>query len=157
MINGIVASWEFVRGVEVYSPLSGWGDTVHQSSTGSQRFRRARAFLHFLRRSKISLLFLDFLHSAVEQTPSWNHRRRESLSSSSGSAESNASDRALLDLDMVGNVKNVTNVVVVPRLKRFFVTLFVYLLTSANRVVDICTVLMCMMGGTTSLTIPKLK
>jgi len=35
-------------------------------------------------------------------------RWRESPSSSSGSAESNASDRALLDLDMVGNVKNVT-------------------------------------------------
>ena len=71
MINGIVTSWEFDRGVEVFSPLSGWGDIVHQSSTGSQRFRRARAFLPFLRRSKISLLFLDFLHSAVEQTPSW--------------------------------------------------------------------------------------
>ena len=70
-INEIVASWEFVRGVEVYSPPSGWGDTVHWPSTGSQRFRRARAFLLFLRRSKISLLFLDFLHSAVEQTPSW--------------------------------------------------------------------------------------
>ena len=71
MINRLVTSWEFDRGVEVFSPLSGWGDIVHQSSTGSQRFRRARAFLPFLRRSKISLLFLDFLHSAVEQTPSW--------------------------------------------------------------------------------------
>ena len=35
-------------------------------------------------------------------------RWRESPSSSSGSAESIASDRALLDLDMVGNVKTVT-------------------------------------------------
>ena len=42
MIDRLVTSWEFDRGVEVFSPLSGWGDIVHQSSTGSQRFRRAR-------------------------------------------------------------------------------------------------------------------
>ena len=108
IINGIVASWEFVRGVEVLPPLSGSGDIVHQSSTGSQRFRRARAFLLFLRRSKISLLLPRFPPLCSRADAILEFRWRESPSSSSGSAESTASDRALLDLDMVGNVQNVT-------------------------------------------------
>ena len=107
-INGIVASWEFVRGVEVFPSskrLRRYSSSILQPEV-SAFGARARSSPSSVDRRSLS--FSQFPPLCSRADAILDFRWRESPSSSSGSAESNASDRALLDLDMVGNVKNVT-------------------------------------------------
>ena len=108
-INLSVASWEFARGVEVDSPLSGWGD----KSINPKSALPACARLLFLRRAKILSPFPRFPPLDCQMDAILDLQRRVILSTPLGSAESIAFDQRLRDLNLVGNVQNV----IVPRLK----------------------------------------
>ena len=97
MINAIVASWEFGRGVEVDSPISGWG-------MASKRLRpevstSARARLFFLRRDEDSLSFSSISSNRICSIGIFDVQKSFLLF---GFAESTASGWSLRDLDNGG-------------------------------------------------------
>ena len=98
-INVSVASWDLFRGVEVDSPLSRLGVMSIHALTGSQHFRRAR--LLFLRRDEDSLSDASISSARLPNGRHLGFRRQEIFSTP-------PRDRRLRNLNMVGNVQNVT-------------------------------------------------
>ena len=105
-INVRSASWDFFRGVEVDPPLSRSGVMSIHALTGSQHFRRAR--LLFLRRDEDSLSDASISSTRLPSGRHLGSRRSEIFSTPPGFGYSTACAQRLGNLNMVGNVQNVT-------------------------------------------------